>query len=111
MRKKEDKGRSLAPDSKVRISTLSPPSREKRFQNIRNLNKKFTKALQNTMFQDGKTCLNRKNATENVILDFRARARKIPQKCKHNFHTDLVNALTKCANLKKNRSKKKNLAM
>ena len=63
------------------------------------------------MFQNGKICPNRKNITENEILDFIVRAEKFPQKCKHDFHATLFNALTECAKLEKISVKKKNLEM
>ena len=101
VRKKEVKGRRLALDSKLPISTLSLLSRKKRFQNIRSLNKKFTETLPNKMFKDEKTCLNRKKTAENSILDFMARDGKVPKKCKHSFHAGLVNDVTECAKLQK----------
>ena len=51
------------------------------------------------MFQDGNKCLNRQSTTENVILDFMARAEKVLQKCKHDLHATLFNALTECTKL------------
>ena len=62
------------------------------------------------MCQDGKTCLNINNTTENAMLDFMVRAGNVPQKCKHNFHAALVNASTKFTRLEKISVKKEELS-
>ena len=99
--KKQDKGRRVAPDSRVKVSTLSPQSRCKRFQNMRNSKKKITKALNKALNEGGKMSLDRKNRVENEILDFMKRAGKTAEQYKNKFKNALIASLKECAKSEK----------